>query len=221
MNKASQSKSPSRRLSLIDKLLIDVDRGLRTLTNSIQAERNSPADKYEETELNEQQRKHIAGLMRVNHTGEVCAQALYQGQALTAKLPTVKNEMEQAAREEEDHLVWCEQRLQQLDSHTSLLNPLWYGGSFLLGATAGAIGDKWSLGFVAATEERVCDHLQAHLEEIPEQDEKSRAVLEQMLIDEKAHGDKALEAGGVDFPKPIKEFMTVTSKLMTKSSYRI
>ena len=117
--------------------------------------------------------------------------------------------------------MWCEQRLQQLGSHTSLLNPLWYGSSFLLGAAAGAIGDKWSLGFVVATEERVCEHLQAHLEEIPKQDEKSRAVLEQMLIDEKAHGDKALEAGGVDFPKPVKEFMTVTSKLMTKSSYRI
>ena len=215
------SNKNMRKLNLIDKLLLDVDRGLRTLTNSIQAERNSPADEHQEAKLDEQQRKHIAGLMRVNHTGEVCAQALYQGQALTAKLATVKTEMQQAAREEEDHLVWCEQRLQQLGSHTSLLNPLWYGSSFLLGAAAGAIGDKWSLGFVVATEERVCEHLQAHLEEIPKQDEKSRAVLEQMLIDEKAHGDKALEAGGVDFPKPVKEFMTVTSKLMTKSSYRI
>lgn len=221
MNANPSQRNSLRKLSLIDRLLVDVDRGLRTLTNSLHSERNSPAERHEEAPLSAAQRKHVAGLMRVNHTGEVCAQALYQGQALTAKLPTVKNEMEQAAREEEDHLAWCEQRLQQLGSHTSLLNPLWYSSSFLLGATAGAIGDKWSLGFVAATEERVCEHLETHLQQLPETDQKSRAVLEQMLIDEKAHGDRALEAGGTDLPRSIKDFMSATSKVMTKSSYRI
>ena len=221
MKKPYNLNTNSRRFSRIDKLLIEIDRGLRVLTHNIQAGRKSPADIHNEMELNQQERKHIAGLMRVNHTGEVCAQALYQGQALTAKLPNVKTEMEQAAREEEDHLVWCEQRLQQLGSNTSMLNPLWYGGSFLLGAAAGAIGDSWSLGFVAATEERVCEHLQTHLEEIPSQDKKSRSILEQMLTDEKAHCDKAVKAGGLHFPKPIKKLMVVTSKLMTKSSYHI
>jgi ubiquinone biosynthesis monooxygenase Coq7 len=216
-----RQESSSRKLSIIDKLLLDADRMLKTLTGNTTAQRESPAESHEETELSSKQRRDIAGLMRVNHTGEICAQALYQGQALTAKLPTIRNVMEQAAREEQDHLTWCEQRLQQLGSHTSLLNPAWYIGSFVLGAAAGAIGDRWSLGFVAATEERVCDHLKAHLVQLPEDDQKSRAVLKQMLVDEKAHGDKALEAGGVDFPLPLKSFMTATSKLMTKTSYHI
>ena len=216
----SIDKPQPRQLSGIDRLLMGVDQVLQTLSGSVNAERESPAEQHLEAEMDEKQRSHIAGLMRVNHTGEVCAQALYQGQALTAKLPIVRQEMEQAAQEEIDHLAWCEDRLKELDSHTSYLNPIWYGTSFALGAAAGAIGDKWSLGFVAATEERVCDHLQAHLEELPTEDEKSRAVLEQMLRDERAHGEKAMDAGGVDIPKPIKDLMTLTSKLMTKTSYR-
>jgi ubiquinone biosynthesis monooxygenase Coq7 len=159
--------------------------------------------------------------MRVNHTGEVCAQALYQGQALTAKLPAVREEMQEAAQEEVDHLVWCEERLRELDSHTSVLNPAWYAMSFALGAVAGAISDKVSLGFVAATEERVCNHLRQHLQELPDTDRKSQLILQQMLEDEQRHGDKALEAGGTDFPRPLKEAMSGVSQIMTRSSYRI
>jgi ubiquinone biosynthesis monooxygenase Coq7 len=159
--------------------------------------------------------------MRVNHTGEVCAQALYQGQALTAKLPTVRDEMQQAAAEEVDHLVWCEQRLRELDSRPSVLNPAWYGLSFALGAVAGAISDKVSLGFVAATEERVCNHLRDHLKSLPEEDRKSRLIVQKMLEDEQRHGDKALQAGGSDFPRQVKNAMSVVSQVMTRSSYRI
>jgi ubiquinone biosynthesis monooxygenase Coq7 len=159
--------------------------------------------------------------MRVNHTGEVCAQALYQGQALTARLPTVREEMQQAAEEEIDHLVWCEERLRELGSHTSYLNPAWYGMSFALGAIAGAIGDEVSLGFVAATEERVCNHLKDHLKQLPGEDRKSQLILQQMLEDEQRHGENALAAGGTDFPKPVKDAMTTVSQVMTRTSYRI
>lgn len=211
-----------RRLSLLDKLISDADSVLKTVTSrGNHANRPSPSKDHSDTDLSESERRHVAGLMRVNHTGEVCAQALYQGQALTAKLPTVRKDMEQAAREEVDHLVWCEERLQELDSHTSYLNPAWYGMSFALGALAGAIGDKVSLGFVAATEERVCSHLREHLQQLPEDDRKSQLILQQMLEDEQRHGDKALEAGGTDFPKPVKDAMSSVSKLMTRTSYRI
>jgi ubiquinone biosynthesis monooxygenase Coq7 len=209
-----------RQLSLVDRLIGEADSVLRTLTNrGHRLQRPSPAQGHSESELNPKQRKHVAGLMRVNHTGEVCAQALYQGQALTAKLPDIREEMQQAAQEEIDHLLWCEERLRQLDSHTSRLNPVWYGLSFALGAAAGAIGDKWSLGFVAATEERVCGHLRDHLKRLPEEDRKSQLILQQMLEDEHKHGDKALEAGGAEFPQPVKDVMTAVSQVMTKSSY--
>jgi len=171
--------------------------------------------------LDTTQKRHIAGLMRINHTGEVCAQALYQGQALTASLPETREKMEQAAEEEIDHLVWCEQRIGELDSHTSLLNPLFYGLSFAIGATAGAISDKVSLGFVAATEDQVCKHLDDHLQQIPETDGKSRAILEQMRIDEEQHATSALDAGGYRFPAPVKFGMSLLAKVMTSSSYRI
>lgn len=212
----------SRQLSLIDKLVSNADLALRTLVpNASNAERENPATEHTSSKISEQQRQHIAGLMRINHTGEVCAQALYQGQALTAQLPTVRKEMKQAAQEEVDHLAWCEQRLQQLNSHTSVLNPVFYTGSFLLGAAAGAMGDKWSLGFVAATEEQVCKHLEEHLQQLPDSDPQSRAILEQMLIDEKTHGNKAMAAGGKKFPAPVKKMMTKLSRLMTTSTYRI
>ena len=211
-----------RRLSLLDRLITEADSVLRTVTNSGHtAARPSPSDGHADSELSEKERRHVSGLMRVNHTGEVCAQALYQGQALTAKLPTVRKEMQHAAAEEVDHLVWCEQRLRELDSQPSLLNPAWYGLSFALGAVAGAIGDKVSLGFVAATEERVCSHLRDHLKSLPEDDRKSRLIVQKMLEDEQRHGDKALEAGGTDLPQPVKDAMTAVSKVMTKSSYRI
>ncbi len=159
--------------------------------------------------------------MRVNHTGEVCAQALYQGQALTAKLPRVRKEMEHAAAEEVDHLAWCEQRVKELGGRTSVLNPFWYGLSFGLGAAAGAVSDKVSLGFVAATEDQVCQHLKAHQTSLPEEDAKSRAIVGQMLEDEYKHGQSALQAGGYDFPFWVKRIMRATSKAMTFVSYRI
>jgi len=212
----------TRHLTLFDKLIINADNALRTLVpTAATAQRKNPAAAKTCDELDSQQQKHIAGLMRINHTGEVCAQALYQGQALTAKLPNVRNAMEDAAEEEIDHLVWCEERLNELDSRTSYLNPLFYGMSFTMGAAAGIAGDKWSLGFVAATEDRVCAHLEDHLQQLPEGDDKSRAILEQMLIDEKEHGTRALEAGGVEFTGPMKLLMTGVSKVMTKTTYHL
>ncbi len=213
----------SIRLSLIDNLIINADRALRTLAagSDMSSERPSPARPLNEADLSEAERKKSAALMRVNHTGEVCAQALYQGQALTAKLPTVRAEMEKAAEEEIDHLVWCQERIDTLGSHTSYLNPVWYGVSFAIGAGAGLVSDKVSLGFVAATEEQVCKHLQDHLQELPENDTRSRAVVKQMLEDEARHADMALNAGGYNFPAPMKGLMTLASKVMTKTSYRI
>jgi ubiquinone biosynthesis monooxygenase Coq7 len=211
-----------RRLSLVDKLITEVDSVMRTVTNrGNSAGRPSPSEGHTDAELSEQERQHVAGLMRVNHTDEVCAQALYQGQALTAKLPSVRDEMQEAAAEEVDHLVWCEQRLRELGSHTSYLNPAWYGMSFAMGAIAGAIGDKVSLGFVAATEERVCNHLRDHLKQLPDEDRKSQLILQQMLEDEQRHGENALQAGGTDFPRPVKDAMTTVSQVMTRTSYRI
>lgn len=211
-----------RQLNAIDHFITHADRALRTLSNATQqAERPSPAMHIAEHDLSLEEKRHAAGLMRVNHSGEVCAQALYQGQALTAKLPQVRADMEHAAAEEIDHLVWCQERLDALHSHPSYLNPLWYGLSFAIGAGAGLVSDKISLGFVAATENQVCKHLQKHLEELPLQDEKSRAVVTQMLQDEARHADMALTAGGYEFPGPVKGLMTLVSKVMTKASYRI
>ena len=211
-----------RHLSLLDKLIVNADQALRTLVpTAATAGRDTPSKRQAFSERSESERKHVAGLMRINHTGEVCAQALYQGQALTAKLPTVRVEMEQAAQEEIDHLVWCEQRLSELSSHTSLLNPAFYALSFSIGAAAGLAGDKWSLGFVAATEDQVCKHLEEHLEQLPEDEHKSRAILEQMLIDEKEHGIKALAAGGEQLPRSVKSLMTAISKVMTTTTYRV
>ncbi len=209
-----------RHFSLLDKAIGQFDRALRTLTpGSSRPGRNSPAANVASGEMNDSERRHAAGLMRVNHTGEVCAQALYQGQALTARLPGIRAEMQTAADEEVDHLAWCEERLRQLDSRPSLLNPLWYGLSYGLGATAGLISDKVSLGFVAATEQQVCRHLQGHLKQLPEQDKASRTIVMQMLQDETLHGEAALRAGGHDFPAPVKAAMSQASKAMTKTSY--
>ena len=182
-----------RHYSPIDRLLLQADTAMRTLLPfSGQPQRPSPAIVKPENPLSEQATRHVAGLMRINHTGEVCAQALYQGQALTAKLPHVREAMEHAAEEEIDHLAWCEQRIRQLGSRPSVLNPLFYGMSFGIGAVAGLISDKVSLGFVAATEDQVCKHLNEHLEQLPGEDEKSRAILEQMRIDEEQHAESAL-----------------------------
>lgn len=209
-------------LNPMDKLIVQFDQALRTLVaGGSTARRPSPASTIAEHELNDTEREHAAALMRINHTGEVCAQALYQGQALTARLSEVREAMEHAAQEETDHLAWCEQRIDELDSHTSYLNPIWYGMSFGLGAVAGIAGDKWSLGFVAETEQQVCDHLKEHLQQLPPHDAKSHAVLSQMLVDEKIHGETARRAGGVELPLPIKLGMILMSVVMKKSAYRI
>ena len=211
-----------RQYSPLDRLLLQADTAMRTLLPfSGQPTRPSPAIVQPDAELDDKQTRHIAGLMRINHTGEVCAQGLYQGQALTAKLPAIRKAMEHAAEEEIDHLAWCEQRIRQLGSSPSILNPLFYGMSFGIGAVAGLISDKVSLGFVAATEHQVCKHLDEHLEQIPPEDEKSRAILEQMRIDEEHHADMALDAGGFRFPAPVKFGMSLMAKVMTKSTYRI
>jgi ubiquinone biosynthesis monooxygenase Coq7 len=212
----------SRDYSPTDQLLIGLDQVVRTLFGRPQVtERPNPAAKLPEAELAEPERDRVARLMRINHSGEVCAQALYQGQALTAQLPEVRARMERAAQEESDHLDWCESRLQELDHRKSLLNPLWYAGSFTLGALAGLAGDKWSLGFVVETERQVESHLDGHLEQLPVQDLKSRAILEQMKSDEIGHAILALAAGGTELPGPIKWAMRLTAKLMTGTTYWI
>lgn len=207
-------------LSNLDRFIIEFDKALQTVAgNPIVTDRKRPDESLSEVELSDAERKQSSRLMRVNHSGEVSAQALYQGQALTAKLPQVREAMEQAALEENDHLVWCEQRVKELGSHTSVLNPAWYIGSFAIGAIAGKIGDKWSLGFVAETEKQVITHIDEHLEQISPDDSKSRAILEQMKIDEEHHGTTALEAGGAELPLPVRGMMQLVSKVMTKTSY--
>jgi ubiquinone biosynthesis monooxygenase Coq7 len=211
-----------RKLSRIDSLIKGSDEVLRTVTGNTQlAERPSPAETLPQYELSENKRKHVAGLMRINHTGEVCAQALYQGQAFAAKSEKVKTNMEQAAREEIDHLKWCEQRLEELNDHVSYLNPMWYALSFSIGALAGAAGDSWSLGFVKETEDQVCRHLDEHLEKIPLKDQASRAVLLQMREDEAKHAHMAKMEGARELPEGIKKGMSVISKFMTKSTYYV
>ena len=208
-------------LPRLDDLITGFDLALRTLAAPQVSDRPHPDVRIPEAELNEAEKQHALGLMRVNHCGEVCAQALYQGQALTAKLPQVRKAMEHAADEEIDHLAWCEQRIRELGSHPSVLNPLFYGLSFGVGAVAGLIGDRVSLGFVAATEDQVVKHLDEHLEQIPADDAKTRAILEQMREDEEQHATSALDAGGLRFPAPVKLGMSLLSKVMTKSTYRI
>jgi ubiquinone biosynthesis monooxygenase Coq7 len=211
-----------RNLTTTDHLVINLDQALRTLFGRpLVTERANPAEQCDHSELPESKRDHVARLMRINHTGEVCAQALYQGQALTARRPEVKRSMERSAREENDHLAWCEERVEELGGRLSLLNPLWYAGSFALGAVAGLAGDKWSLGFVAETEKQVEGHLDEHLAQVPETDCRTRAILEQMKEDEIRHGKKAKAHGGVELPGPVKLGMKLMSKVMTASVYRI
>ena len=214
--------SNERQFSPVDRLLMQADAAMRTLLPfSGTPARPSPAILQNESALSDDEARHVAGLMRINHTGEVCAQALYQGQALTAKLPQVRKAMEHAADEEIDHLAWCEQRIRELGSHPSVLNPLFYGLSFGIGAAAGLVSDRVSLGFVAATEDQVVKHLDEHLAQLPPGDERSQAILEQMREDELQHATTALDAGGLRFPAPIKAGMSLLSKVMTKSTYRI
>ncbi len=211
-----------RHYTLADRLINHADQVLRTLTpNATAALRPNPANTHDTLTLTAEQKAEVAGLMRVNHSGEVCAQALYHGQALTAKLPTVREEMQHAALEEQDHLAWCEDRLHELNSKPSVLNPLWYGLSFGIGAAAGIAGDKWSLGFVVETEKQVCSHLEDHLQRIPINDERTHAILTQMHQDEDQHRQQAQDAGGAELPPPIKHLMGFISKIMTKTSFYV
>lgn len=213
---------PLRRYSLFDRLIGHGDVALRTLAGTHAGDlRPLPGAEHPAADLPEEQRRHVAGLMRVNHTGEVCAQALYQGQALTARLPRVQKQMEDAAKEEEDHLAWCEQRLAELDSHTSLLNPMWYGMSLGIGALAGFAGDKWSLGFVEETEVQVCAHLSSHLARLPAEDARTRKIIEQMRDDEARHAAMAKRAGAASLPPPLKKLMSAVARVMTTTAYKI
>ena len=213
-------------IRMLDHFLPEFDRALRAVAGVTRASRPNPADAVvsqmdDAAKLSEADRRHAAGLMRVNHVGEVCAQALYQGQALFARDPAIRAQLDEAAREEEDHLAWCAQRLQELNDRPSLLNPLWYAGAFAIGAIAGRLGDKISLGFVAETERQVEHHLDSHLDKLPEQDTRSRAIVAQMRDDEIRHGDNARQAGGIDLPAPIRQAMRAASRVMTSTAYRI
>ena len=211
-----------RDYNIVDTFIVECDKAIRTVLDKPKVtSRPTPSHDIEQPILSATQRQQAIRLMRVNHAGEVSAQALYQGQALTAKSKSVRQAMAQSAIEENDHLVWCEQRVTELGGHTSILNPFWYAGSYVLGAVAGQIGDKWSLGFVAETEAQVVKHIDEHLEKLGQNDSKSRAILEQMKIDEAHHGTVAIEAGGIELPTPIKLTMSLISKVMTASSYRI
>ncbi len=209
-----------RRFSSLDRLIMQADQALRTLVpDSVQSVRRPPDQGITPAVLSAEEQRHVAGLMRINHTGEVCAQALYQGQALTARLPDIRQAMEQAAREEIDHLAWCEQRIHALGYRTSVLNPLWYGMSLALGAIAGLAGDEFSLGFVAETEHQVVRHLDQHLNLLPAGDDSSRRILEAMKADEARHATLALEAGGRVLPTPVTQLMQAMSRVMTSIAY--
>ncbi len=211
---------PQRAYTFLDQLCLGLDQALRAVAGHAQTTtRIYPAKNTTETPLTDEQRKHAAALMRINHAGEVCAQALYHGQGLVSRQPVVKEKMQQAALEEGDHLAWCETRLMELSSHTSYLNPVWYAGSFAIGLAAGLVGDKWSLGFLAETENQVVRHLEKHLTLLPAEDHKSQRILQQMQQDEAEHRDDAVQAGAAELPLFIRKLMEFTSKVMVKTAY--
>lgn len=209
-----------RNYTFFDQMIGHLDSALHTVFGPAPVPgRANPGDQEPETGLSPTERELSGRLMRINHAGEVCAQALYQGQAVTAQLPRVREKMEQAAREENDHLAWTEERIRELGGHTSYLNPLWYAGSFAIGALAGILGDKWSLGFVAETEKQVVQHLEGHLRRLPPGDRRSRVILEQMRDDEGRHATVAIESGGTELPPPLRRTMGCASKVMTNTAY--
>lgn len=207
--------------SLADALIREFDRGLRTVAAANVAARPNPAGPAPESVTESAARRHAAGLMRVNHAGEIAAQALYHGQALTARDGRVRAKLLDAARDETDHLAWCEARVRELGSHTSLLAPVWYLGAFTIGAVTGLAGDRTSLGFVAETERQVVEHLESHLHELPEDDERSRRIVGQMQDDEARHGSDATQAGGRELPRPIRELMRRAARIMTRTAYYV
>ena len=212
-----------RHYNALDRLIMEFDRKLGSVKSPVHQtpRRQSPAVSVDPVTLKDTEKRLSEGLMRVNHSGEVSAQALYQGQALTSQSPRVRTTMQQSAQEEIDHLAWCEARIRDLDGRTSYLNPLWYSGSFIMGVLAGLAGDKWSLGFVAETERQVVLHLQEHLSRLPAGDSKSRVIIQQMMEDEAHHGSVALDSGGVELPEAIKKAMRFCSRLMTRTAYWI
>jgi ubiquinone biosynthesis monooxygenase Coq7 len=211
-----------RKKSLADDCIEQVDQAVRTMFGKpIGSGRENPAQTLQDAELSATEKAESLCLMRVNHAGEVCAQALYQGQALTARRKDVREQMEQAATEENDHLAWCRQRIDELGGHTSLLNPFWYSGSLAIGAITGLLGDKWSLGFLAETEDQVVRHIDGHLQRLPGGDKKSHAILQQMRADEARHKATALHSGGSELPEPVKRLMTLLSRVMTTTTYRL
>jgi len=205
----------------IDDLIVGFDRALRTLAAGSASVRPYPAEQVESPQLAEADRAHAAGLMRVNHSGEICAQALYAGQAMTSSSVTLRGQLDHAAREETEHLAWTERRLGELGAGTSLLNPLWYAGSFAMGAIAGLAGDRWNLGFLSETERQVEQHLNGHLDTLPEGDARSRAIVSQMRIDEAGHAQMAEDHGAARLPLPIRAAMRMTAKVMTATAYRV
>ena len=208
-----------RTFSALDRILGEIDKAIKVLAAPAHSQRPLPPAAGGELVLEDRERRESGRLMRINHSGEVAAQALYQGQALTAREPAVAGAMRQAAAEETDHLAWCEQRLTELHGRTSLLNPLWYAGSFAIGALAGALGDRTSLGFIAETEKQVEAHLRDHLERLPAADQRSRAIVVQMTHDEAAHGAKAASLGANQLPLPLRWAMRMTSRIMLRSAY--
>lgn len=203
----------------LDGLIVEFDKGLRTLFAKAPTARPYPDAGVADGVMDDAEKKHAAALMRINHTGEICAQALYQGQALTARDPVVQEKLKQAAWEETEHLAWTSKRVGELGSHLSLLNPVWYSGSLALGAVAGLLGDKWNLGFLAETERQVGAHLQSHLDSLPLQDAKSREVVKQMYVDEVSHSDMAIKLGAAELPLPVKLAMRGMSVVMTRTVY--
>lgn len=206
---------------MLDRFITEFDKGLRTLFAPAQTLRPHPDENIAEAELTEAERKQTLGLMRVNHCGEICAQALYQGQSLTARNPAAKEALKHAAWEEVEHLAWTERRIHELGGRPSIFNPIWYTGSLAMGVAAGMLGDKWNLGFLEETEYQVEAHLNEHLETLPPQDEKSRAIVTQMRDDEVKHAEMAHEHGAAPLPAPVKTLMHLTSQVMKKSSYWI
>jgi len=206
---------------MIDDLIIGFDRALRTLSGTPTSARPNPADKYPDSTLNEAERRHAAGLMRVNHTGEVCAQALYHAQSLSARDPTLRRRLSDAARDEGEHLAWTQQRLVELADRRSLLNPLWYAGSFAIGLAAGITGDRTNLGFVVETERQVEEHLTSHIDRLPAGDARSRAIVTAMREDEARHGANARDAGGRELPWPVRTLMQGAARVMTATAYYV
>ncbi|MDR1888206.1 MAG: 2-polyprenyl-3-methyl-6-methoxy-1,4-benzoquinone monooxygenase [Zoogloeaceae bacterium] len=204
-----------------DKLIVEVDKGLRTLFARAKSARPVPGEDQPEAELSPAARQHAAALMRVNHVGEVCAQALYQGQAITSQNPTIRASLEQAAHEETEHLAWTAQRIEELGGRKSLLNPLWYAGALGLGLIAGKCGDKWNLGFLAETERQVEAHLDSHLKKLPATDQRSQDIVAQMKIDETRHAETAVNLGGAPLPAPIKTLMQTAARIMTRTAYYV